>query len=94
MPKVVRLSEADEAWLHANHHHLSPRQMADRIGVCVDTLKRILVRRGLANFEGAKYVATDRRAKWTRPCIGCRCTKPRPRGLYFCDPCRMKRIWD
>lgn len=94
MPRVIRFSEADEAWLHQHHHEHSPRELAQRLGVCVDTMKRMLVRRGLAKFTAAKYVASTKPRLWARPCIGCKSTAPRARNLFFCEACRTRREWD
>lgn len=59
------------------------------LGVNVDTLKRILVREGLStSITAAKYVAAEEVQMWTRPCMGCKSTAPRPKNLYFCDDCR------
>ena len=90
MPKTVHVSDADRDWLHANHHQHSYTQMADRIGCCVDTLKRILVREGLQQFDGAKYqVSRDFEVEqWERPCLSCGSTERRPKHWFFCRPCR------
>ena len=36
-------------------NHYTYRAMANYVGCCTDTLKRILVREDMADFEGAKY---------------------------------------
>ena len=54
MPKVVNGSDTQMNWLRENHDSMSLNDVATRIGVCVDTLKRILVREGIREFEGAK----------------------------------------
>jgi IS30 family transposase len=66
------------------------RAMAQRVGVCTDTLKRILMREGIAEFEGAKYAVAPAKSEktWSRPCIKCRTTTPRPKWQYICDPCK------
>lgn len=66
------------------------RSMAERFDVCTDTLKRILMREGLAEFEGAKYAVAPSKSEqmWTRPCIKCRTTEPRPKWQYICDSCK------
>jgi hypothetical protein len=91
VPRVVRISPADLEWLRS-HHHSTPYPIgARRLGVCVDTYKRILVRQGLQDLQGAKYVvarrATDTTDLWRRPCLACRCTKPRPRWQFRCTSC-------
>ncbi len=62
------------------------------VTVCTDTLKRILVREGIADFPGAKYVISPaREAKtWTRPCLRCRAVSTRPRFQFLCDPCKAE----
>ena len=50
-----KLTERDLEWLREAHEDESYPAMARRIGCCVDTLKRILVREGLQDFDGAKY---------------------------------------
>ena len=90
MPKMVHVSDADLNWLKENHYDYSYPDMAQRIGCCVDTLKRILVREGLQEFDGAKYqVRTiDKSKLWTRPCMSCGEEEERPRFWYFCTACR------
>lgn len=90
MPRSIRVSDADLAWLRENHRNEPYAEMARRMGCCVDTLKRILVREGLQEFDGAKYqVRRDFEDKlWTRPCMSCGNTDPRPRNWFFCKPCR------
>jgi IS30 family transposase len=70
--------------------HYTYRSMAARFGVCTDTIKRILMREGIAEFEGAKYAVAPSKSEqiWERPCINCRSTKPRPKWQYVCDPCK------
>ena len=53
--------------------------------MCVDTLKRILVREGLRDFEGAKYVVARKVtvAMWERPCMDCKSTELRPKKLVL-----------
>lgn len=96
MPRLVPLSEADETWLRQHHHEHTYRHMARRLNCCTDTLKRILVRLGLATFDGEKYVVaeTSHRQSWTRPCMDCKDTALRPRGWYFCRACRSKRGYE
>ena len=63
------------------------REMAKSVGVCTDTLKRILVRHGLADFDGAKYIAPTPPKTWQRPCLKCGRADPRPKNQYICDTC-------
>lgn len=88
MGRKISISEEDMAWLRKNHEHLSYGTMAKRLGCCKDTLKRILVREGLQEFDGAKYTPVPKVNTWNRPCMRCGCTKSRPKNLYYCDPCR------
>lgn len=92
MPKTVLLTDDDKVWLKQNHSKQSYNSMARRIGVCSDTLKRILVREGLQEFDGAKYQCSrDTNVKmWTRPCNSCGSTELRPKNYYFCTPCRRR----
>lgn len=92
MPRKVLIAVEDMDWLRQNHDLLPFTELAGRIGCCVDTLKRILMREGLAEFEGAKYaVRRDHdEAMWTRPCMSCKCCRPRPKNHYFCARCRRR----
>ena len=90
MPRKVLIREADLEWLYATHRMLSYTDLAAGIGCCTDTLKRILVREGLQEFDGAKYQV--RRGhdvpQWNRPCIDCGSPERRPRNWFFCRSCR------
>jgi hypothetical protein len=91
MPRVVKLSEADITWLREANATLTYKQMATHLSCCEDTLKRILVRHGIAEFSGAKYTLPRPAAVyWSRPCIRCRSTSQRPRMQYTCDSCHEK----
>lgn len=83
-------------WLRAQHGNVTYATMADHVGCCVDTLKRILVRLGLEEFDGAKYqTSTSSQIQtWQRPCMDCGNTKPRPKTWYYCRPCRIQRGHD
>ena len=65
------------------------KRMAADVGVCVDTLKRILHRHGIVEFEGAKYATSveDLVVMWERPCNVCGNTTPRPKNQFRCDHC-------
>jgi len=95
MTKII-LSEKQKSFLENNHKAMTLVDMAAHIGCCVDTLKRILVRLELREFTGAKYVAarTSSVQQWERPCMDCQDNAPRPKGHYFCRPCRMKRGYE
>jgi hypothetical protein len=96
LPKVVEVTDDNMSWLRENHESVTLTEAADRIGVCVDTLKRILVREGLREFEGAKYVVARKEMvhTWTRPCMECGSTEERPKNFYYCRPCRAKRGYE
>lgn len=96
MPKRIILTDEQEEWLVENCDSISYAAQARYIGCHPDTLKRILMRRGLAYFEGAKFVValSDEEETWNRPCSGCGCTKKRPKWIYYCDDCRRELGWD
>jgi len=76
-------------------HDYSYRAMARRFGCCSDTIKRILIREGLAEFHGAKYAITSNKTEvdnWERPCIKCKSTSPRPRWQYVCNKCKSPEL--
>ena len=90
MPKSVQMTDADRQWLRQHHNDYTYKFMAGQIGCCVDTLKRILVREGLQEFDGAKYeLPRDHKvAQWERPCMSCGSTEKRPKFWFFCRSCR------
>lgn len=69
------------------------KEMASYMEVCTDTLKRILVREGLAEFDGAKYaVAPSHKSQmktWDRDCLKCRKKHTMPKWQYICDKCKQ-----
>lgn len=73
----------------------SYRAMAKEFDCCTDTLKRILVREGLAEFDGAKYAISplhkSHAEMWRRPCMRCKDDTPRPKWQYFCDACKSRQ---
>ena len=73
MPRVVEITDDNMTWLTEHHAQVTLTEAARRLDVCVDTLKRILVREGLRDFEGAKYVVARKvtLAMWERPCMDC-----------------------
>ena len=96
MPKVVNVSDTQMDWLRENHDSMSLNDVATRIGVCVDTLKRILVREGIREFEGAKYVVARKESvsMWDRPCMECGKRESRPKNWYYCKDCRACRGYE
>lgn len=93
MPKKIVLSEEQVAYLRASHDKIPFTQLASELGMCVDSLKRFLVRLGLQEFEGAKYtLPRDKGVQlWSRPCLSCKDDRPRAKWLYFCDSCRGRQ---
>ena len=92
MGRPIELKKRELNWLRRNHRRVSYTEQAKRIGVSVDTLKRLLVKHGIAEFDGAKYARPpyEDEARWTRPCIKCGSTEDRPRAYYMCSSCRSK----
>jgi IS30 family transposase len=92
MGKSVVVTKSDINYLvKALKQKLPYTEMARRLGICVDTVKRILQREGLKDFDGAKYVvslSSSRKTElWKRPCIRCRDDQPRPKWQYICKKC-------
>lgn len=96
MPKVSVHSDGDLQWLRDNHDKVTLTHAAERLGVCVDTLKRLLVREGLRDFPGAKYQVARQLTvpMWDRACLKCRKTEHRPKGWFFCRSCRSVMGYD
>ena len=97
MPKVVNVTDDQIDWLRKNHDAMSLNDVATRIGVCVDTLKRILVREGIREFEGAKYVVARKERVW--PCGSGRVwsvvlKNAVLKSWYYCKRCRASRGYD
>ena len=69
------------------------KEMASYMEVCTDTLKRILVREGLAEFDGAKYAVSPTHksqvATWARNCLKCRTKYTMPKWQQICDSCKQ-----
>lgn len=89
MSRTFSTTPEQLAYLRANFGKQTLKSMAANLGCNVDTLKRILVRQGIANFPGAKFVPSraSQETFWTRPCMRCRDTTERPRNQYICDRC-------
>ena len=96
MPRSIHVADEDLSWLRENHQVESYAVQAERIGCCIDTLKRILVREGLQDFDGAKYQVKRNHCqdRWSRPCMACGDSKARPKNHYFCRRCRRDRGYD
>ena len=87
MARRTKLPDEEVAWLRNHHNDFTHKELAERYSVCVDTLKRILMRLNLQYFPGAKYQIKPSPKKWRRPCLMCGCTKARPKNQFRCDPC-------
>lgn len=87
MSRKIKLTQEELAWLRGNHHSLTLHELADRYSVCVDTVKRLLVKLELQYFPGAKYQVKPSPPVWRRPCLICGNSKPRPKNQYMCDNC-------
>ena len=96
MPRVVEITDDNMTWRTEHHAQVTLTEAARRLDVCVDTLKRILVREGLRDFEGAKYVVARKVtvAMWERPCMDCKSTELRPKNWYYCKKCRSDRGYE
>jgi len=95
MPRRSEYTSDDLDYLRkAVASNVSYAAMARKLGVCVDTCKRILHKHGIVEFQGAKYVVAaplhPTPTLWQRPCMRCGDTKPRAKWQYFCDGCREK----
>lgn len=91
MGKPLTLTSDQLQYLReASASNVPATTMAKHIGCCTDTLKRILMRHNIAYYDGAKYATsrTHNTETWTRPCMCCKTTAPRPRWQYVCDKCR------
>ena len=109
MAKITSISADQVDWLRRSYpivvqdltkihyeRRMTYKTLALRVGVCVDTLKRILVTYHIANFPSEKYATA--RAKqhdtWNRPCMICKSTSPRPKNKYICYSCKSKMDWE
>lgn len=92
MPKHISVTAEDIEWLRSAYATGTPfKEMAKRLGMCVDTVKRMMMRHGIAEFEAAKYVAISTpEPQWSRPCMSCGDDTPRPKNLYLCPRCRER----
>ena len=91
MPKHINFDADQIDWIEDNLDSMTLSQMAKELDVCVDTFKRKLVKLGLKEFDGAKFVPPrDFNALyWRRPCIRCKRTDRRPKNQYICSKCKQ-----
>ena len=92
MAQEIKLTKRQLQWLKRNQLRRSYAEQAEKIGVSIDTLKRLLHKHGIRKFDGAKYarLPSEDAPRWTRPCIKCGSTEERERGLYMCGKCRAR----
>lgn len=64
-------------------------RIAKDLGIHIDTAKRILNKHNVRPTSNSKHFYAPSPKKWTRPCLRCRCTKPRPKHLYICPKCKL-----
>lgn len=66
--------------------------IAQGLGVHLDTLRRYLMKLGLANYASPRFQPPRPRPKnWHRPCLICKSKKPRPVGQFICSACKESR---
>ncbi len=90
MPRHISLTDEQLSYLRDNINDCTFTHLARHIGVCVDTLKRILARHNIKQFDGAKYVPKFKPATWNRPCMKCKSTATRPKWQYICNSCKER----
>lgn len=90
MTRRFELSDEQVEWLSDNFETYTNAALARKMGCCVDTLKRQLVRHGIAYFPGAKYHYRSKPRTWTRPCSICGSEQERPKFQYRCDKCHTR----
>lgn len=87
MAKRLRLTPQETEWLKKHHDEYTNAELADRYGVCIDTLRRLLMKLELEYFPGAKYQHREKPSTWSRPCTTCGSTIARPINQYRCETC-------
>ena len=90
MAKRLILSDAEQEWLKCNHSKFTHRQLGKKFGVCVDTMRRQLMKMELQYFPGAKYQRRVEPKRWNRPCSVCGDQTPRPKYQYRCTSCHER----
>jgi transposase-like protein len=95
MPKKRRtLTPEERQYVLDSLDRISYVEMARTLGMSTDTLKRILHRERIREFDAAKFVAAEdiEYIMWERPCMDCKDTTPRPKWIYYCEACSLKRF--
>lgn len=89
MSRKFDITPEQVSFLRDQYGRTTLKSLAERVGCNIDTLKRLLVRHSIARFPGAKFVPSrsSQETFWSRPCMRCRCTEPRPRNQYLCERC-------
>ena len=92
MASEIRLTKRQLQWLKRNQSRRSYAEQAEHMGVSIDTLKRLLHKHGIRQFDGAKYarLPSEDAPRWKRPCLSCGSTEERERTLYMCGKCRAR----
>jgi hypothetical protein len=93
MGRRIELTRAQLKWLTDNADYLTEQDLADHVGCCIDTLRRILMREGIRFYDNAKYVVAEsrRQKRWARPCLICKTKEPRPKWQYVCNRCKKRQ---
>lgn len=91
MGKPTPVTEEQLEWLReAVANGITRREMAAYMQVCEDTVRRILHKNMILEFDGAKFHNLPPIIQWCRPCMYCKCTKERPKNQYICDCCKSR----
>jgi len=91
LPKHIIFDANQIEWIESNLDSMTLSDMAKELDVCVDTFKRKLVKLGLKDFDGAKFVPPRdfNAAYWRRPCMRCKGTDRRPKNQFICSRCKQ-----
>ena len=87
----IELTPEQLEWLRSAHSlRVHPSLMAIHLGYHIDTIKRLLDRYGIQEALSPKHITTSADDHlWSRPCMRCKTTNPRPRNQYICDRCKQ-----
>lgn len=89
--KKTDLSPEQIEWLRSAYElKVHPSLMALHFGLHIDTIKKLLDRYDIAPALSPKHIATrpPKTDTWTRPCMKCKSTDPRPINQYVCTACK------